>query len=67
MFGLSFSLGLGLLFMSLRRRVRRTLYDLYMLYLLREVMVKFTRKARGHFVTLTEVGMHLTECILDIP
>ena len=26
-------------------------------------MVKFTRKAMGHFVTLTEIGMHLIECI----
>ena len=26
-------------------------------------MVKYTRKASGHFVTLIEIGMHLTECI----
>ena len=32
-------------------------------YFLPEVMVKFTWKARGHFVTLIEVGMHLIACI----
>ena len=47
---------------SLRRRVRRTLYDLYCLYFLPEVMVKFRKKARGHFVTLIQIGMHLIEC-----
>ena len=43
----------------LRRRVKRTLCDLYCRYFLSEVMVKFTRKARGHFVMLIESGMHL--------
>ena len=34
----------------------------YCPYFLPEVMVKFTRKARGHFVTLIEVGLHLIKC-----
>ena len=42
---------------------RRTLNDLYCQYFLPEVMVKFTRKARGHFVTFIESGMHLIKCI----
>ena len=50
--GLFFRSGLGLLSVSLRRRVRRTLYDLYCPYCLPEVMVNFTREAREHFVTL---------------
>ena len=45
------------------RRLRRTLYDLCCPYFLPEVMVNFTRKATGHFVTLTESGMYLIECI----
>ena len=32
------------------------------LYFLPKVMVKISRKVWGHFVTLTEVAMHLTEC-----
>ena len=28
-----------------------------------EAMVKFTRRATGHFVTLIESGMHLITCI----
>ena len=64
LFGLSFRLGLGLLFcVSLKRRVRRTLRDLYSPYFLPEVMVKFTRKGKGHFVSLSESSMHLMECI----
>ena len=63
-FGLSSSLGLGWLFyVSSRRKARRTLYDLDCPYFSPEVMVKFTRKARGYFVTLTESSMHLMECI----
>ena len=50
------------LYVSLRRRVGRTLYDNYCPYFLPEVMVKFTKKARGHFVTLIKSSMHLTEC-----
>ena len=46
MFGLSFRLGLGLLFVPLSRRVMRTLYDPYILYFSSEVIVKFTRKTR---------------------
>ena len=46
---------------SLRRRVRRTLHDFYIAYFLPEVMVKFTRKAMGHFVTLIEASMHLVD------
>ena len=47
---LSFSLGLE--FVSLRKRVRRTLYDLYFTYFLPEKMVRFTRTGRGFFVML---------------
>jgi len=43
----------------LRRRIRKTLDDLYCPYLLPEAIAKFTRKARGHFVTLIEIGVHL--------
>lgn len=32
-------------------------------YFLLEVKVKFTRKANGHLMTLTEIGRHLIECI----
>ena len=43
--------------------MRWTLNDLCCPYFLPEVMVKFTRKARGHFVMLIESGMHRFECI----
>ena len=43
-FGLSFRLGLGLLFID-----RRTLYDFYSPYFSPEVMVKFTRRMTGTF------------------
>ena len=43
--------------------IRRTLYDLYCPYFSPEVMVKFTRRETGHFVTLIENGMHLITCI----
>ena len=39
-------------YVSLRRIVRRTLYDRYSPYFLPELMVRFTRRARGHFVML---------------
>ena len=62
--GLAFRLRLGLLFMSsLRRRVRKTLYDLYCPHFSPEVMATFTRKATGQFMTLIESGMHLIMCI----
>jgi len=32
-------------------------------YFLPQVMVKFTRKARGNLVTVTEISKHLTEYI----
>ena len=32
-------------------------------YFLPQVMVKFTRKARGNLVTITEISTHLTEYI----
>ena len=32
------------------------------MYISPEVMVKFTKRAIGHFVTLIEVGAYLTEC-----
>ena len=50
-------------YVSLRRNVRRTLYDFYCPYFLPDVMVKFIRKARGHFVLLIQAGMRLIECI----
>ena len=62
-FGLSFRLGLGWLFYVSSRRKATTLYDVYRPHFSPEVMVKFTRKARGHFVTLTESSMPLVECI----
>ena len=37
--------------------------DFYSLYFSPEVMVKFTRRVTGHFVTLIESGMLLFECI----
>ena len=46
-------------------RVRRTFYDLYILYFSPEVMVKFTRKAKGPSVTLIEGGMRLITLFLD--
>ena len=57
--GVIFRLELGLLFAS----SRRTRYDLYCLYFSPEVIVKFTRWATGHFVTLTRNGRHLSRCI----
>ena len=36
------------LYVSSRRRVTRTLHDLYILHFSPEVMAKFTRKGRGH-------------------
>ena len=65
MFGLSFRVSIRVIvYVSLRRRVRRTLNDLYCPYFLPEVMVKFTRKTRGHFVMLIEISMHLIQCTL---
>ena len=49
--------------MSLRRRVRKALFDFYCPYFLREVIVKFMIKAKGHFVTLVESGLHVIKCI----
>ena len=49
MFGLSFRLGFGLLFVSLGRRVRGHFMTFISCpYFLPEVMVKLTRKARRH-------------------
>lgn len=62
-FSLSFRLGLGLPFMSPwgeELLVEGHLNDLYCPYFLPDVMMKFTRKAKGHFVTIIEVGMDLT-------
>ena len=59
MFGLSFRLTLGFaVYVSLRGRI-----VLYSPYFLPEMMVKFTRKARRHFVSLIESGIRLVECI----
>ena len=44
-------------------QLRGHFYDLYTVYLLPEVMVKFTRRATGHFVTLIEISIHLITCI----
>ena len=65
MFGLSFRFNRirVRVYVSSRIIVRRTLYNLYCPYFLPEVMVKFTRRATGHFMTLIEVGMHLIMCI----
>ena len=60
--GVIFRLKLELLSVFLRSRVCRTLYDLYIPYLQPQVMVKFTRRVSGHFVTITESRMHLIEC-----
>ena len=57
--GVIFRLELGSLFVS----SRRTLYDLYCPYFSPEVIVKFTRWATGHFVTLTRNRRHLSWCI----
>ena len=43
----------------MRRIVRRTLYDFYSPYFSLEVMVKFTRKAKGHLLMLVQITMHL--------
>ena len=44
---------IDLLFMHVSlRRVRRTLHDLYSIYFLPEVILKFTGKVKEHFVTL---------------
>ena len=51
-------------FVSFRRRFRITLNYLHCPYFLPKKMVKFRRRAKGHFVTLIEiVGMHLITCI----
>ena len=46
-------------YVSLKRRVRSTLYDLYCPYFLPEVIVKFTRKAKGQLVVLIWSSIHL--------
>ena len=56
--------GYIIVYVSLRRRVRRTLYDLYIQYFLPEEMVKFTIKAKRQFVALLEIGIHLA--VLDV-
>ena len=64
MFGLSFRLGLGLLFMSLQGLYLGGHFMTFTCpYYSPEVMVKFTRRATGHFVTLFQNGMHLIRCI----
>ena len=50
-------------YVSSRIIVRRTLYYLYLPYVSPEGMIKFTRRATGHFVTLIEIAMHLITCI----
>ena len=36
--------------------------NIYIPYFQPQVMVKFTRRVRGHFVTLTESDMQVIEC-----
>ena len=49
-------------YVSLRRRVSGTLYDLYCPYFWREVVVKFLRRVEGHFMMLIEISVHLIQC-----
>ena len=35
---------------------------LFVIFIVSEVTVEFTRMLRGHFVTLNGIGMHLIEC-----
>ena len=50
-------------YVSSRIIVRRILYYLYLPYVSPEGMIKFARRATGHFVTLIEIAMHLITCI----
>ena len=48
-------LGFGVIVnVALRRRLRRTLYDLYFKYFSLKVIGKFSWTRRGHFMTLTQ-------------
>lgn len=49
---------------SLRRKVRRTLYDLYCPHFLPEVVVKLIRRIRGHLVI--KISMHQLNAILEV-
>ena len=40
---------------TVRRRARRALHDLYCRYFLPKVMLKFMRKAKGHCMSIIEV------------
>ena len=56
----SFSFGVNTaVYLYLRKRVCGTLYDVNCLYSLTRVMLKLWRRARGHFVTLNKIGVHL--------
>ena len=46
-------------FISLRNKEMRTLYDLYCPYFLPNIMVMFTRKVSEHFMKLIEIGILL--------
>ena len=46
----------------MRSGVRRTVYDLYSLYFLPEMRVKFMKWNRGHLVMLIEIGLHALMC-----
>ena len=48
--------------MFLRRKVRKTLYDLYLSVFLAIFLGEVYEKGKG---TLAEVGMHLIECISE--
>ena len=50
-------------YVSSRIIIRRRPCDLCCLYFSPEVMVKFTRRAMGHFMMLIENDMHLIMCI----
>ena len=49
-------------YVSLRSKVRRTLYDFYCLCSSPQLMVKLTRRMSGHFVTLTYDRQLSNEC-----
>ena len=50
------------IYLCLRKRVLGTLHDVNCLYSLTRVMLKLWRRARGHFVTLIKIGVHLITC-----
>ena len=49
-------------YLYLRKKVWGTLHDINFLYTLTRVILKLWRRARGHFVTLIKIGVHLITC-----